>query len=577
MAGAYPPRPVHEVEPLMRISGLEPLNYTLGATDMKKYIANLSACADCFVFCYPNAGLPNAMGGYDQKGPEMAEEIRPFCEENLVNAIGGCCGSTPEHIAAIAAMAGAYPPRPVHEVEPLMRISGLEPLNYTPDASNMRSTFLNIGERCNVAGSIMFKKAVINNDYDTALAIALKQKGPEMAEEIRPFCEENLVNAIGGCCGSTPEHIAAIAAMAGAYPPRPVHEVEPLMRISGLEPLNYTPDAANMRSTFLNIGERCNVAGSIMFKKAVINNDYDTALAIALKQVQQGAHVLDINMDDGLIDGVAAMTKFVNLCIAAMAGAYPPRPVHEVEPLMRISGLEPLNYTPDAANMRSTFLNIGERCNVAGSIMFKKAVINNDYDTALAIALKQVQQGAHVLDINMDDGLIDGVAAMTKFVNLCIADPEISRVPFMIDSSKFHIVEAGLKCAQGKCIVNSISMKEGEAKFREQATIVKNHGAAVVVMAFDESGQAAGFDDKVSMCSRAYRILVEEVGFNPQDIIFDPNILTVGTGLSEHNNYAVDFIRATREIKRVCPGSGTASATPSPWRWGSTARWAPPT
>eukprot|EP00883_Tetradesmus_obliquus_P004913 jgi/Sobl393_1/1530/SZX69669.1 len=238
-----------------------------------------------------------------------------------------------------------------------------------------------------------------------------------------------------------------------------------------------------------------------------------------------------------------------------MAGAYPPRPVHEVEPLMRISGLEPLNYTPDASNMRSTFLNIGERCNVAGSIMFKKAVINNDYDTALAIALKQVQQGAHVLDINMDDGLIDGVAAMTKFVNLCIADPEISRVPFMIDSSKFHIVEAGLKCAQGKCIVNSISMKEGEAKFREHATIVKNHGAAVVVMAFDETGQAATCEDKVSMCSRAYRILVEEVGFNPQDIIFDPNILTVGTGLSEHNNYAVDFIQATSEIKRLCPGA----------------------
>ena len=185
------------------------LNCALGATDMKKYIANLSACADCFVFCYPNAGLPNAMGGYDQKGEEMAEEIRPFCEENLVNAIGGCCGSTPDHIAAIAKMASAYPPRPVHDVKPLMRISGLEPLNYQPNA-------------------------------------------------------------------------------------------------------------ANMRSTFLNLGERCNVAGSTLFKKAIVNNDYDKALAIALKQVQQGAHVLDINMDDGLIDGVAAMTKFVNLCVSGV-------------------------------------------------------------------------------------------------------------------------------------------------------------------------------------------------------------------------------------------------------------------
>jgi 5-methyltetrahydrofolate--homocysteine methyltransferase len=151
------------------------LNCALGALDMKKYIANLSACADCFVFCYPNAGLPNAMGGYDQKGAEMAEDVRPFCDDNLVNAIGGCCGTTPEHIAAIREMASAYPPRPVHTVEPLMRISGLEPLNYNPDASNMRKTFINIGERCNVAGSILFKKSIINGDYDKALEIALKQ------------------------------------------------------------------------------------------------------------------------------------------------------------------------------------------------------------------------------------------------------------------------------------------------------------------------------------------------------------------------------------------------------------------
>jgi 5-methyltetrahydrofolate--homocysteine methyltransferase len=259
------------------------LNCALGATDMKKYIDNLSRCADCYVFCYPNAGLPNAMGGYDQKGPEMAEEIRPFCVEGLVNAIGGCCGTTPEHIAAIAAMAAQYPARPRHDVPPLMRISGLEPLNYQPDPSNMRSTFLNIGERCNVAGSIMYKKAIIDGNFDKALDIALKQ----------------------------------------------------------------------------------------------------------------------------------------------------------------------------------------------------------------------IAQGAHVLDINMDDGLIDGMTAMVKFVNLCVSDPEISRVPFMIDSSKFAIVEAGLKCSQGKCIVNSISLKEGEEAFRQHARIVKKHGSAVVVMAFDETGQAATCADKV--------------------------------------------------------------------------------
>ena len=157
------------------------LNCALGASDMKKYIANLSACADCYVFCYPNAGLPNAMGGYDQKGPEMAEEVRPFFEEGLVNAVGGCCGTTPEHIAAIRAVASTYPARKRHDVEPLMRISGLEPFNYQPDAANQRRTFINIGERCNVAGSIAFKKAIVEGDYDKALAIALKQVGSTVA------------------------------------------------------------------------------------------------------------------------------------------------------------------------------------------------------------------------------------------------------------------------------------------------------------------------------------------------------------------------------------------------------------
>ncbi|CAD7704532.1 unnamed protein product [Ostreobium quekettii] len=316
------------------------LNCALGAADMLPYVTNLSACADCYVFCYPNAGLPNAMGGYDQKPEEMAEELRPFCEQGIVNALGGCCGTTPPHIAAIKSMAEKY---------------------------------------------------------------ARKEK-------------------------------------------------------------------------------------------------------------------------------------------------------HIVDPILRLSGMEPLNYKPDEQNMRKTFLNIGERCNVAGSMAFKKAIVAGEYEKAQAIGLKQVEQGADLLDVNVDDGLIDGVPAMTKFVNLLVSDPETCRVPFMIDSSKFFIVEAGLKCSQGKCIVNSISLKEGEEKFREQAKLVKRHGAAVVVMAFDEQGQAATYEDKVRICCRAYKMLVEEVGFDPQDVIFDPNILTVGTGLPEHNNYAVDFIRATREIKRLCPG-----------------------
>lgn len=316
------------------------LNCALGAKDMFKYVKNLCECADCFVFCYPNAGLPNAMGGYDQTGPEMAEEIRPFMDAGILNGIGGCCGTTNTHIQ----------------------------------------------------------------------------------------------------------------------------------------------------------------------------------------------------------------------CLSEMASGYEPRKTHDVPSILRLSGLEHFEYRPDEKNMRSSFMNLGERCNVAGSTIFKKAIVDGNYEKALSIALKQVNDGAHVIDINMDDGLIDAVSAMTKFVNLLVSEPDVSKVPFMIDSSKFHVVEAGLRCSQGKCIVNSISLKGGEEEFLHHAQIVKKYGAAVVVMAFDEQGQAADEEDKIRICTRAYNLLVEKVHFNPQDIIFDPNILTIGTGMAEHNNYAVDFINATRKIKQACPG-----------------------
>eukprot|EP00242_Pyramimonas_sp_CCMP2087_P001510 CAMPEP_0198228692 /NCGR_PEP_ID=MMETSP1445-20131203/113722_1 /TAXON_ID=36898 /ORGANISM="Pyramimonas sp., Strain CCMP2087" /LENGTH=1121 /DNA_ID=CAMNT_0043909109 /DNA_START=194 /DNA_END=3557 /DNA_ORIENTATION=- len=318
------------------------LNCALGAKDMYEYVKNLAKCCDAYVFCYPNAGLPNAMGGYDDTPAQMAADCTPFAADGLINGIGGCCGTGPEHIKAL-------------------------------------------------------------------------------------------------------------------------HDV--------------------------------------------------------------------------------------------VAAPHKPRDVPVVENLFRTSGLEPFIYQPDPQDHRKTFINIGERCNIAGSILYKKAIVAGDYDKALAIAKKQVEQGAHMLDVNMDDGLIDAVPAMTRFVNLLVSEPDTAKVPFMIDSSKFFVVEAGLKCSQGKCIVNSISLKEGEEAFIQNARIVKRYGASVVVMAFDEHGQAATEAEKVSMCQRAYKILVEKVGFNPQDIVFDPNILTIGTGMEEHNNYAVDFIRATREIKRVCPGS----------------------
>src|SRR5580698_9521471 len=199
------------------------------------------------------------------------------------------------------------------------------------------------------------------------------------------------------------------------------------------------------------------------------------------------------------------------------------------------------------------FINVGERTNVTGSAKFRKLITDGDYPAALSVARQQVDAGAQVLDVNMDEGLLDSQAAMVTFLNLIAAEPDIARVPVMIDSSKWEVIEAGLRCVQGKAIVNSISMKEGEAKFIEQARACLRYGAAAVVMAFDEKGQADTYQRKTEICKRSYDFLVNEVGFPPEDIIFDPNIFAVATGIEEHNNYAVDFINATRWIKENLP------------------------
>ena len=219
-----------------------------------------------------------------------------------------------------------------------------------------------------------------------------------------------------------------------------------------------------------------------------------------------------------------------------------------IKPYLRLSGLEPLVVRPE-----TNFVNIGERTNVTGSKKFARLIRENKYEEALSVARQQVESGAQILDVNMDDALLDGIQAMTTFLNLLQSEPDIARIPIMIDSSKFEIIEAGLKCVQGKCIVNSISMKEGEEKFIQQAETCLMYGASVIVMAFDEKGQADTKQRKVEISHRAYRILTEKVGFDPQDIIFDPNIFAVATGLEEHNNYAVDFIEATQEIKTLMP------------------------
>ncbi len=234
--------------------------------------------------------------------------------------------------------------------------------------------------------------------------------------------------------------------------------------------------------------------------------------------------------------------------IARRMASLPPRRIPDIPVYCRLSGLEPFNITAD-----SLFVNVGERCNITGSAAFKRLIKAEDYDTALDVARTQVENGAQVIDINMDEGMLDSLQSMDRFLKLIASEPDISRVPIMIDSSKWEIIEAGLKCIQGKGIVNSISLKEGEDSFREQALLCKRYGAAVVVMAFDETGQADTEERKNTICQRSYDILVNELDFPPQDIIFDPNIFAVATGIDDHNNYAVDFINSTRFIKENLP------------------------
>ncbi|EOR95001.1 5-methyltetrahydrofolate--homocysteine methyltransferase [Arcticibacter svalbardensis MN12-7] len=265
----------------------------------------------------------------------------------------------------------------------------------------------------------------------------------------------------------------------------------------------------------------------------------------------QTAHLLEDFIDSGFVNivgGCCGTTPEHIGCIAAKAAKVAPRKIPVIEPYLRLSGLEPVTVKPD-----TMFVNIGERTNITGSPKFSKLILGGDYEAALAVALQQVEGGAQIIDVNMDEGMLDSEAAMTRFLNLIASEPDIAKLPIMVDSSKWSVIENGLKCMQGKGIVNSISLKEGKEKFVNGAKKIMQYGAAIIVMAFDEQGQADSYERRTEICKRSYDILVDEVGFPPQDIIFDPNILTVATGLEEHNNYAVDFINATRWIKENLP------------------------
>ncbi|XP_037677746.1 methionine synthase isoform X2 [Choloepus didactylus] len=314
--------------------------------------------------------------------------------------------------------------------------------------------------------------------------------------------------------------------------------------------LNCALGAAEMRPFIETIG-KCTTAYILCYPNAGLPNTfggYDETPHVMAMHLKEFAMDGFVNIVGGCCgttpDHIREIAKAVKNCKPRV----PPDTVFEGH--MLLSGLEPFRIGP-----YTNFVNIGERCNVAGSRKFAKLIMAGNYEEALSIAKVQVEMGAQVLDINMDDGMLDGSSAMTRFCNFIASEPDIAKVPLCIDSSNFAVIEAGLKCCQGKCIVNSISLKEGEDDFLEKAGKIKKFGAAVVVMAFDEEGQATEIDTKIKVCTRAYHLLVKKLSFNPNDIIFDPNILTIGTGMEEHNLYAVNFIYATKIIKETLPGA----------------------
>ena len=310
--------------------------------------------------------------------------------------------------------------------------------------------------------------------------------------------------------------------------------------------LNCALGAKEMRPHIQELSEK-----AACFISAYPNAGLPNEFGAYDEQAHETAHLVEDFMKAGLVNivgGCCGTTPDHIGCIAEKAKNHSPRKPAHPEKYLRLSGLESLTLTPE-----TNFVNIGERTNITGSPKFAKLILSGDYEGALTVARQQVEGGAQVIDVNMDEGMLDSEAAMTKFLNLIASEPDISKLPIMIDSSKWSVIECGLKCLQGKGIVNSISLKEGEEIFKEHARKILRYGAAVVVMAFDEQGQADSLDRRIEICRRSYDILVNEVGFPAQDIIFDPNILTVATGLEEHNNYAVDFIEATRWIKQNLP------------------------
>lgn len=484
------------------------LNCSFGARDLKPYLQEVSNHAPWYVSAHPNAGLPNQFGQYDETPETMAAQVKEYIDERLVNIIGGCCGTSPDHIATYSALIEGAEIRQPKPKNVNLELSGLELLEIESAVSIRTSPPTPLLEERGEVSSSKWEVGKANANVTTD-AFAWKmlidkakqmRHEPTQAEEYLWECVRN--RKIG-------------------YKIRRQHIVD-----------GFITDFICLEKKVV-----IEVDGGIHETKE--QREYDKERTRLLNE--KGFEVIRFTNNEVLKNPYQVANRikeFLDTIQNNDQQSLPPSPRGEG------AGGEVLH---------SRFVNIGERCNVAGSKKFLRLINEKNYDEALNIARKQVEDGAQIIDINMDDAMLDAKQEMTAFLNYIASEPEISRVPVMIDSSKWEVIEAGLKCVQGKSVVNSISLKEGEADFLYKAKKLREYGAATVVMAFDEKGQADTYERKIEICGRAYKLLTEKANFPPQDIIFDPNVLAIATGIEEHNNYAVDFLKTIRWIKQNLP------------------------
>jgi len=515
------------------------LNCSFGAKDLKPYLHEVSTHSACFVSAYPNAGLPNQFGEYDETPETMALQVKEYIDEQLVNIIGGCCGTSPDHIATYQNMIKDATVRERKTASTNLELSGLELLEITSPLTPL------LKERGNVVSWTDESK---HSNFTTDLSITLSPT--DFSPNPSPKERGNVVSWTNDSKHSnfTTDPISWNLLIDKAKEMRhnPTKAEDVLWDCIRNRKIDYKIRRQHIVNGFIadficiEKNAIIEVNGGIHSTKE--QQEYDKYRTEVLNSV--GFNVLRYTNEEVLKNPYEVAKKIKS----------------ELENLP--SSLRTNNNDTDAllpspqgegSGVRSLFVNIGERCNVAGSKAFLRLINEKKYEEALRIARKQVDDGAQVIDINMDDAMLDSKEEMVTFLHFLASEPEISRVPIMIDSSKWEVIEAGLKCVQGKCIVNSISLKEGEEEFLKKARKIRSYGAAAIIMAFDEKGQADSFERKTQICTRAYYLLVDKVGFPPQDIIFDPNVLAIATGIEEHSNYGVDFLNATRWIKQNLP------------------------